>query len=173
MTSIRVTRLRESVDFERVLAQPAAVANRHFALHGLEAVPQGRFGVSQKPNRTNLSTGDEPFWEVSVDNKSEFGHKAAPIRCLWLGVIVPKRFARRSVTRSLLKRQIRGGVDRHAHALPAGMWVFRLRSAFNPSRFVSAASEPLRAVVRREVDQLLMALANLNLGNRLDNTHQP
>ena len=36
---------------------------------------------------------------------------------LWVGAVVPKRHARRAVTRSLLKRQIRGAFERHAAAL--------------------------------------------------------
>jgi ribonuclease P protein component len=58
----------------------------------------------------------------------------------WLGAMVPKRHARRAVTRNLLKRQIRAAFERHEAALPHGMWLVRLRRVFPPSEFVSARS---------------------------------
>lgn len=75
---------------------------------------------------------------------------------LWWGAVVPKRHARRSVTRSLLKRQIRAAVDRQP-ALPGGLWVVRLRSPFAREQFPSAASEALRRAARDELDAVLGA----------------
>lgn len=75
-----------------------------------------------------------------------------------LGVVVPKRHARRSVTRTLLKRQMRAAVERHAAMLPAGWWVLRLKAPFDRSVFSSAASDSLRASSRQELDRLLAGL---------------
>jgi len=75
-----------------------------------------------------------------------------------MGVVVPKRFARRSVTRTLLKRQIRAAVarqDETVAGLPAGLWVVRLRSPFAVKDFPSAASDALRQAARGELDTLL------------------
>lgn len=72
----------------------------------------------------------------------------------WIGCVVPKRHAKRAVTRSLLKRQIRSVFQHHAVNLPAGQWLVRLRSPFSPKGFVSAASEPLRLAVRAELNAL-------------------
>lgn len=69
-----------------------------------------------------------------------------------LGLVVPKRHARRSVTRQLIRRQMRAAVARRP--LPAGDWLLRLRSGFDPARYPSAASAALRAAVRSELDQL-------------------
>lgn len=77
-----------------------------------------------------------------------------PVAC-WLGAVVPKRHARRSVTRSLLKREIRASVERHVDRLDAGLWVVRLRAPFEPARFPSAASSALRRAAREELDALL------------------
>lgn len=82
----------------------------------------------------------------------------APID-LWAGYALPKRFARRAVTRQLLKRQMREAMRRHAGDLPPGLWVLRLRAAFNACAFVSAASAPLRQAARAELDALLRAAA--------------
>ena len=83
---------------------------------------------------------------------------AAPDR-LWLGAVVPKRHARRAVTRSLLKRQIRGALERHAAALAPGLWVVRLRAPFDKAQFPSAASDQLKRVARAELDALFDAAA--------------
>lgn len=74
---------------------------------------------------------------------------------LLLGMIVPKRHAKRSVTRSLVKRQLRAGVRRHAHLMAEGDWVVRLRAPLDRKLFVSAASDALRALVAAEVAQLM------------------
>jgi ribonuclease P protein component len=77
---------------------------------------------------------------------------------LLVGIVVPKRHARRAVTRSLLKRQIRAAFERHAAALPGGLWLVRLRSPFAPREFPSAASAALAGAARAELDHLLRRL---------------
>ncbi len=77
----------------------------------------------------------------------------------WLGSVVPKRHAKRSVTRSLLKRQIRGALTRHASHLPHGLWLVRLRAPFLVAQFPSAASAALRRAVFAELEQLLVKAA--------------
>jgi ribonuclease P protein component len=72
----------------------------------------------------------------------------------WLGCVVPKRHARRAVTRSLLKRQVRGAFERHEAALPQGLWLVRLRQGFPVVEFPSARSQALRQVAHDELDQL-------------------
>ena len=78
---------------------------------------------------------------------------------VWLGAVVPKRHARRSVTRSLLKRQIRAAVGAHADALLGGLWVVRVRAPFDKATFPSAASERLKHSAREELEQVLSAAA--------------
>lgn len=74
---------------------------------------------------------------------------------VWLGTVVPKRHARRAVTRTLLKRQIRLAVSARAGALLGGLWVVRLRAPFDKASFPSAASAALKTSARRELDLLL------------------
>ena len=78
---------------------------------------------------------------------------------LWAGAVVPKRHARRAVTRSLLKRQIRSAVERHVDALAGGLWVVRLRAPFDKSHFPSAASDALKRAARDELEALFGAAA--------------
>ena len=68
--------------------------------------------------------------------------------------MVPKRHARRSVTRALVKRQIRDVAAHCGNRLPAGQWVARLRAPFDPKEFPSAASDALKAAARAELLQL-------------------
>ena len=72
---------------------------------------------------------------------------------LCVGAMTPKRWARRAVTRNAIRRQIyaTGAAQR---ALPAGMYLVRLRAMFAPAHFPSASSPALRRAVRAE----LMAL---------------
>ncbi len=76
-----------------------------------------------------------------------------------MGCVVPKRHARRSVTRSLLKRQIRACFERHGSGLPCGLWLVRLRAGFSAAEFVSAQSAALAQAARVELDGLLSQAA--------------
>ena len=75
---------------------------------------------------------------------------------VWLGIVLPKRHARRAVTRSLLKRQIRVAVDARVKSLAAGLWVVRLRSPFDRTVYPSAASPALRRAARAELEDLFL-----------------
>ena len=83
----------------------------------------------------------------------------------WLGIVVPKRHARRAVTRSLLKRQIRAAARLHGAALDAGLWVVRMRAPFDRSEFPSAASSVLQRLARFELEAVLRRAAE-PLGSR-------
>ena len=82
---------------------------------------------------------------------------------LWLGVVVPKRHARRAVTRTLLKRQIRAAVGAHAGSMAAGLWVVRLRAEFDRATYPSAASTALQSAARVELDRLFERSADPSL----------
>ncbi len=73
--------------------------------------------------------------------------------------MVPKRWARRAVTRNAIKRQIYTVSATFAPRLPAAAHVVRLRSAFDRSRFVSATSDALKRAVRGELEQLFSRVA--------------
>jgi ribonuclease P protein component len=73
----------------------------------------------------------------------------------WLGCVVPKRHAKRAVTRNLIKRQMRQVFADRATELPAGLWLLRLSQGFPVNEFVSARSAALSLAVKRELEQLL------------------
>jgi ribonuclease P protein component len=92
----------------------------------------------------------------------------------WLGLVVPRRHARRAVTRTLVKRQMRaqmlGAVAACACGakLPMGLWVLRLRAPFERAQFPSAASTALRHALRSELALLLEGAAARALPRHCD-----
>lgn len=144
-------RLVHTADFKRVLATAPKARSAHFAAHHVAARPSVPAGRRLDADDGELSTGDAQKLASIVDKLTVDGH--------WVGYALPKRFARRAVTRQLLKRQMREAVRRHAEDLSPGLWVLRLRAAFDARTFVSAASAPLRQAARDELDALLRAAA--------------
>ena len=146
-------------DFTAVLAQPACAKSLHFALHHVAKSPQRKAfaGPSRPkgPESAEISTSAAPSQGSSVDILSDpeslpalLGH--------WLGLVVPKRHARRSVTRSLLKRQMRRQVARWGPTMPGGQWVMRLRAPFDSTAFPSASSSALQTAARLELDEMFV-----------------
>jgi ribonuclease P protein component len=141
-----LARLVNKIDFEQVLGVAPCSRSAHFAVHHVNRKPFMPVWSDRRSGEAKLSTGDAPVVTRPVDD--------LPDRH-WLGTVVPKRHARRSVTRSLFKRQIRAALASHASELPPGLWLVRLRAAFPVAQYPSAASAALRAAVRAELDQLL------------------
>lgn len=137
----------KSSEFAAALAAPALAKTSHFVLYHVAAAP---CAAGQRPNgavASDLSTIGAPSRSLSVDNIEPDEH-------WWLGLVVPKRHARRAVTRNLLKRQMRRQADEYRHRLPSGQWLIRLRAPFDIGQFVSAASARLREAARSELQQV-------------------
>ena len=174
-------RLVRPADYVRVLAAPLRLRSPHFAVHHLEGRPlppkrplakaTGRGSpVSGHPPvtgslSTGLSTGPTPEGGIAVDDlpSSSAGLSVETLAAdpaapggpqRWLGLVVPKRHAKRAVTRVLVKRQIRAVAADCAAALAPGLWVVRQRSPFDPKQYPSAASDALRAAARAELRAL-------------------
>lgn len=118
-------RLRNRAQFQAVLAGPPVAKTAHFALHR-GALDGAREG------RPLFATAD-----------------------VWLGVMLPKRWARRAVTRNTIRRQIYEVARALPGDLPQAAWVVRLRSEFSRKVFISATSDPLKQAVRAELQLLL------------------
>jgi len=84
----------------------------------------------------------------------------------YLGAMVPKRWAKRAVTRNTIKRQIYHVSTQFESVLAASAHVVRLRCAFDRSRFPSATSEALKQAVREEVTQLFSRATRGNILNQ-------
>lgn len=133
--AVRIASLGRT-EIEKLRTGPAVSLTPHFALHH----------ASVQDVATELSTDDAPRRNRSVNNKPPAVLKA-------VGIVVPKRLARRAVTRNLIRRQARDAVRRSPLAL--GHWLVRLRRAFDARGFPSAASPMLKLLVRAELDELV------------------
>ena len=146
----RMARIVTSVDFERVLRMRSRAATTHFAVHHLAGAPAPTGAKAEKLSTILDDPGARPVDDSLADGVS------GPLS--WVGAVVPKRYAKRAVTRSLLKRQIYAAAERHRERLGPGLWIVRLRSPFDRALFASAASDPLRRGARAELEALLEAV---------------
>jgi ribonuclease P protein component len=120
-------RLKSRRQFQAVLAGSTLARTPHFALHS----------VALDADQVDLTA--KPLFNTPA---------------VWLGAMVPKRWARRAVTRNTIKRQIYNVSAQFAQALPCAAHVVRLRSEFDRKHFISASSDALKAAVRTELEQL-------------------
>lgn len=150
----RLARLVTSADFERVLKARRRATTAHFAMHHLTVSAAGSPAIAENDSLTDLSTSRWVSSAAPVDDSSARG---LVDDSRWLGAVVPKRHARRAVTRALLKRQIYAAAERYRARLGAGMWVVRQRAPFDRSAFPSAASEALKRCARAELESLFEA----------------
>ena len=118
-------RLQTRAQFQAVLAGATVERTAHFALH--------RCSLDAQP-------GAAPLFATQG---------------LWVGAMVPKRWARRAVTRNVIKRQIYCMSAAAEASLPRAAHVVRLRAAFDRQEFRSASSDRLKAAVRAELRLLL------------------
>ena len=70
--------------------------------------------------------------------------------------MVPKRWAKRAVTRNAIKRQIYNISSEFESTIAVAAYVVRLRSGFDKTQFLSATSDALKAAVYQELQQLFM-----------------
>ena len=141
-------RLKTRPQFQAALAGGIISRTAHFALHrtALEAsTPHRDAPEPSGPGRT----------PVLFD-----GHG------VWVGAMVPKRWARRAVTRNTIKRQIYQVSAAFEPRLPAEAHVVRLRATFDRSQFISATSDVLKRAVRAELEQLFGRVADTGLAEQ-------
>jgi len=123
--------LRTRAQFQTAMAGTVKARSAHFALHYC------RFeGASptQVPAPTSGAFSKAVDWDRPA-----------------IGALVPKRWAKRAVTRNTIKRQIFNVSQLYEQHLAPGAHVVRLRSAFDIRLFPSATSAQLRHAVRQEL----------------------
>ena len=81
-------------------------------------------------------------------------HVKTPTAVNRIGAVVPKRWAKRAVTRNAIKRHIYALAAHRTWPQPASDRVIRLRKAFDIQVFGSATSLALKAAVRLELQTL-------------------
>jgi ribonuclease P protein component len=132
-----VERLKQWSEFQVVMAA-GSVANKtpHFVLHQW-----------QPSAKASTGSGFEETPALFVDGHSK------------IGALTPKRWAKRAVTRNMIRRQIHAVSREVEKNLKPTAYVVRLRASFNASTCVSASSEALKKLVRQELQQLLGPLS--------------
>lgn len=145
-------RLKTRPQFQATLNGGTVARTPHFALHRLVLEPVDDAQL--------LPPVDGPGGNVDAVAPSAVARLSAPAAVLiapgavWLGAMVPKRWARRAVTRNAIKRQIYGVAAAFEARLPAASHVVRLRATFDRKQFISASSDHLKAAVRQELHAL-------------------
>jgi ribonuclease P protein component len=132
-----VQRLKTRPQFQAVLAGAIVAKTTHFVLHR---------------NALNARAAQVPTGKLA-DAPVLF-----PVQDMWIGAMVPKRWAKRAVTRNAIKRQIYIVSADFSHQYPQAAFVVRLRRDFSRTEFISASSEKLRQSVRAEVQVLMQTL---------------
>ena len=135
-------RLKTRAQFQAALAGGTVARTPHFALHRL-VLPVDTGVAAPSANLGPVGNAQALF----------------PVAGLWLGAMVPKRWARRAVTRNAIKRQIYTVAQTWQADLPVAAYVLRLRTTFDRKLFISAQSELLKQAVRAELQQLLARAA--------------
>ncbi|PJI95436.1 ribonuclease P protein component [Acidovorax sp. 69] len=132
----------------------------HFALHRLVLDADGSTVAIQA---TGVPVTVAPTGPGSLPSTQ--GPQALfAVQGVWLGAMVPKRWARRAVTRNAIKRQIYTVGATFEARLPQAAHVVRLRTAFDRKQFVSATSDQLKQAVRAELLQLFGYAARRSAG---------
>jgi len=134
-----VQRLKTRAQFQEVLAGTIVAKTRHFALHC------NKMDIGSAIQQAEKSNG------LSVIFRR---------RDVWIGAMVPKRWAKRAVTRNAIKRQIYTVSAEFSLLYPQAAFVVRLRASFPKAEFPSAISEQLKLTVRAEVQALMLAGVN-------------
>ena len=132
-------RLRTREQYEAVLAGATVARSAHFVLHRCALQP---VKAVQAPVQTPTGPG-------SAGSQALFA-----VQEPWIGAVVPKRWAKRAVTRNTIKRQIYAMAHDAAAGLPMAAHVVRLRAGFDRQQFHSAMSEPLKRAIRAELQGL-------------------
>lgn len=71
-----------------------------------------------------------------------------------VGAVVPKRWAKKAVTRNLIKRQIYAYVIEQMQKKQCDDMVVRLKRTFPRTQYISASSSALKSIVRIELSLL-------------------
>ncbi len=125
-------RLQTRPQFQTVLSGAVIAKSAHFALHCRDLL-----------SFEGQASGIRPVLREPV-----------------IGALLPKRWAKRAVTRNAIKRQIFQVVQEFESLLVGFAYVVRLRQAFDRTRFVSASSVVLRDAVRHELLGLFRAASD-------------
>jgi ribonuclease P protein component len=126
-------RIKAWAQFQQLMKNPPVARSKHFVVH----------------RATNPALTPA---EVTQPDPSH-------VHGLCLAALLPKRWAKRAVTRNAVRRQIYAAFAHQQMQLVPVPHLVRMRAAMDPTLFTSACSDPLKKAVRQEIDQLLTHLS--------------
>jgi ribonuclease P protein component len=132
-----VERLKQWSEFQAVMSAGSVARTPHFVLH------QWPYEA-----KANAGSGFEEAPALFADG------------VLMLGALTPKRWAKKAVTRNLIRRQIHAVCRENVRHLQPTAYVVRLRATFNSRTFISASSDVFKQSVREELKQLFASVTN-------------
>jgi ribonuclease P protein component len=135
-----VQRLKTRPQYEAAMAGGTISRTAHFVLHRASLDAKVANPASPAPS----PTGPE----------SKRPQALFAVREAWIGAVVPKRWAKRAVTRNGIKRQVYNVSAQFEPRLAIAAHVVRLRTGFARDQFESAWSDALKHAVRAELLQL-------------------
>ena len=128
-------RIKAWAQFQQLMKTPPVARSKHFVVH--------------------RATNPEPAAAESIQPAPA----SDQVKGLCLAALLPKRWAKRAVTRNAMRRQIYAAFALQQAQLAPVPHLVRLRAAMDPAVFTSACSAPLKKAVRQEIDQLLTHLS--------------
>ncbi len=143
-------KLKTRAQIEAALQSEVVARSEHFVLHrqrlraSIDPQP-----VELAPSKTTSGSGGKPARQPSGSAPAETA----------FGVLVPKRWAARAVTRNMIKRQARAVAETTlAHHEEGAVFLLRLRRAWPPQQFKAATSPAWAAQVRQQLMSMFSAL---------------
>ena len=129
-------RLKQWSEFQAVMSAGSVARTPHFVLHQW-----------QPPVKASTGSGFEETPTLFADG------------LLAMGALTPKRWAKRAVTRNMIRRQIHAVSQEFEIGLKPTAYVVRLRATFQTQIYVSASSAVFKQAVREELKQLFARVA--------------
>ena len=149
-------RLKTRPQFQAVLAGSVIAKTEHFVLHRNDldatAPESGPESAKELSSRKTIPANGAAAPAIVDSAQGLF-----PVQDIWIGAMVPKRWARRAVTRNAIKRQIYNVSADSMQNYPRAAFLVRLRREFSRKVFISATSMQLKEAVRNEVQALMKA----------------
>jgi ribonuclease P protein component len=118
-------------EFQTVMSGPINSRTTYFSLHSCDRVLLGRLNQTEQIREQ-----------------------------IMFGALVPKRCAKRAVTRNSIKRQIRAVVSSQTKLLSTKAYVIRLHKDIKFIQSKSASSNELKEIIRNDLNALFEKLEN-------------
>ncbi|NBX15420.1 MAG: ribonuclease P protein component [Betaproteobacteria bacterium] len=135
----QLKRIKAWAQFQQLMAYPPVARTQHFVVH------RARDDVTTPNPQQCLTPADQ-------------GVMVAQGLCM--ATLIPKRWAKRAVTRNAVRRQIMTAFSNEQNNLMPVPHLVRLQSSFDIKTYNSASSETLKNAVAQEMAQLIKRLVH-------------